>query len=346
MTLIVFILLKNDLLKEGSKGNIDQCALVEASAIGLERVVQAFLEYGANPDQAGDGYCSPLEVASERGHEGTFELLVKYGANISKCGGKRGSAIQAAALNGHNSIVARLLELGADVNTNGYGIWNPGTPLQAATQAGHYDVVHTLLVHGGDVNMCAFVHPAAGPPNRVRNWFTGYPLQLASRFGFLRIVQLLLDFGAMVNINGTVCALESVLKKLSVDTTTLNKNELQYLRAFQSAVLDSPWFGVGVVNLHKMNRRPKRYGIRFNDCGMALHAASNEAHTEVVRLLLHHQADPNASSERDQSMTALHKAVDIHFQYQEKEEKFDETILLLIGSGATIDATSGLGTAF
>jgi hypothetical protein len=85
-----------------------------------------------------------LMWASELGYEKVVQMLMDGGADVNAPGGYYGNALYAASGGGHDKVVQMLMDGGADVNTPG-GEW--GNALQAALYQGHDKVVKLLLEH-------------------------------------------------------------------------------------------------------------------------------------------------------------------------------------------------------
>lgn len=161
-----------------------QCKVLDvAVAEGHLDVVRILLRAGADPNATGDGWGSPLQVASFRGLEAIVQVLLESGADATAHTGTNGTgfALHAAAEKGHPRIVKLLLDHGADPNQTGS---DSGNALNAAALCGNKESVRELLKAGADPHV---------------QTDEGNALQYAAEGGNVKVVQLLLDEGVDVN---------------------------------------------------------------------------------------------------------------------------------------------------
>ena len=101
-----------------------------------------------------------LMLASEVGSERIVEALIEAGADVNK--EADGTALEYACFNGHFQVVRLLLSKGGDPNGNGSGI-----PLMEAARHGHDDIARELILRGANPHLtdpvygCSALHWAA-----------------------------------------------------------------------------------------------------------------------------------------------------------------------------------------
>ncbi|KAJ9654756.1 hypothetical protein H2198_006274 [Neophaeococcomyces mojaviensis] len=154
-------------------------AIMWASQLGHEKVVQALLDKGADVNAQGGYYGNALQEASYGGHEKVVQMLLEKCVDVNAQGGYFGNALQAASHGGHEKVVQMLLDAGADVNAQGGRF---GTALHAATAAGHEAIAEFLL-------------NSSASPNVIDS-FGRTPLHLALYRGDETIVSALVQHGA------------------------------------------------------------------------------------------------------------------------------------------------------
>jgi ankyrin repeat protein len=111
-------------------------------------MVEYLIERGADVNEKGEAWYTPIFGAAYRGDEAMVKLLLDNGAKIAPFG-SHNSAFNHAAQGGHIAIVKMFLDEGADINRNGI---DGATPLHNAVIGGHVEMVKLLLDNGGDVN--------------------------------------------------------------------------------------------------------------------------------------------------------------------------------------------------
>lgn len=107
-------------------------ALILAAEFGNEPMMKMLLDNNAChiPDYGG---CTPLIIASYKGHINCVRLLIKNGADIGSKSVSGRTALHAAVCGDHPSVVKLLLESGANVHAT---TLNGSTPLHHASQRG------------------------------------------------------------------------------------------------------------------------------------------------------------------------------------------------------------------
>jgi ankyrin repeat protein len=107
---------------------------------GIERRARRFDYY---PEQG-----TPLYYAASFGIEHVVKALLDQGAEVDATGGRLGAtAFHAAALRGHVKIMDILFQKGADVNKMDF---IRQTPLNSAVLVDNIEVIKYLLDHGAD----------------------------------------------------------------------------------------------------------------------------------------------------------------------------------------------------
>jgi ankyrin repeat protein len=177
------------LLKAGADvsatGLLRRDALMNAAAMGQNRMVKALLEVGANPKAKDKDGKTALMLANEKEHAEVVRLLREGGSDES------GYAIQEfirAAIKGDVECVRQSLDSGVDVNAV---YQNGANALVSAVRLGHVEVVRLLLERGA----------LASTTSSAKAWGTQFhadALALAAEKGNLEIVRLLLGAGADV----------------------------------------------------------------------------------------------------------------------------------------------------
>jgi ankyrin repeat protein len=120
-----------------------------AALHGHIKVAHRLLQAGADINDAGSLYGTPLQEASAAGNLDMVRFLISEGAAINAPGMSFGTALYAASLYGREAVVEVLLQNGARVNGNGPGPFGYRSPLQAAVARGHYATAQVLFRHHG-----------------------------------------------------------------------------------------------------------------------------------------------------------------------------------------------------
>ncbi len=114
--------------------------LFEAALLGYTKIVQFFLENGANINVINEQGATPLHVAVHNGYYSTAEFLLKNGAKVDALLPKGESALVLAANHGAIDLIKLLIQYGANK-----GLMVKGLNLaQIASQNGHAEAAKLL----------------------------------------------------------------------------------------------------------------------------------------------------------------------------------------------------------
>ena len=246
--------------------------------------LQRLLADGVNANVTqGDG-ATALHWAVHRDDARAIRLLLASGANVNAANALGVTPLWLAAVNGSASIVGSLLEAGADPNVSLRG---GETPLMTAARSGSRETVEQLVAWGGDVN--------AAEHERGQ---TALMWAIAQRHA--DVADLLLAAGADLN------ARTKVWRQL--ENTAGNTNPIGNFRMAHggsTALLFAARNGdIGSV------RVLLTHGANVDDVAAsgtsALVIAAHSGHEALGQFLLEQGSDPNAA---DAGYTALHAAV-------------------------------------
>ncbi len=157
---------------------------------GNRAIIEALINYGADPNASDNYGNTPLMQAAMNNHPDIVELLVDYGAKVNYRGSLRinnfkilgGSALMAAVAGGNLESVQQLVAMGAD--------------LEAPDDSGK-----TALCHAAIAGRLAIAHYliAAGAHLDPRDEFGRTPLMFAVIHFHPQMVKLLIAAGANVH---------------------------------------------------------------------------------------------------------------------------------------------------
>ncbi len=291
-------------------GRKARTALMNAAEAGQADAVRFLLERGARVDARDAGGWTAWMFADRAGQTEVAQILVRAGADPT--GGARSRALSAAVASGDLPAVQASLKAGADPDV---GDDEGKRPLEVAIRAKRRDLVEMLIAAGADLNA-----------NQNASGYT--PLRLAITTDQIEIVQQLLAAGADPNARSSIAGtletpmlmaagtgLEEIVRALvaagaDLCTPTPNGGETPLGRARRLdpgysrsggsipkvalllAELGAETDPTRCSNYRALEERAESASRAELD--RALVAAASAGRVESVRLLLAHQADPNA----------------------------------------------------
>lgn len=309
-------------------------ALHYASIYGHTRTVEFLLDHGATIDAAASGNVTPLAYAVGGRMHDVKRLLLSRGAIVDAPVPLQAVVLSYAALNGDVDIVQTILDLGFDVDaTCGYGM----AALHLAVSGNKHRTIDLLLRRGADVNA-------------RRSGDGSTPLAIAAGWGNAHVFELLLESGALVDLDvlfkavygGNAVIITRIFELhpgIDVNVVfedgtiplTLASEEGNY-KAVEFLLTHGADPDIEAKSLSRHN--PLRLGT-----WKALHAAAHQGELEVARLLLQHDADVNARTERGE--TPLLLALQEHaIRRRYDAERFAAIIEMLLSWGAVPDEHS------
>jgi ankyrin repeat protein len=274
-------------------------AIHTAAASGDVEALKENLEKGtaliAVNEQKKDGM-TPLITASMMGHANVVAYLIEEGADVEAVGTNGATALMIASMMGHTNVMELLLEAGAIVDSEHKFAKN--TALHFASEMGRAEAVELLCKHNASVekektNGGRAIHTAADTNNtavvRVLANVTGpckadvnalllgdsTPLYLAAQRGFVAVGKVLLANGAKTDF--------------SMPTGKLGQH-----------VALPAHFGPGAESNKYPNQAgsdPFAAGYEVGNGATALHAAVENGHLEMTRMLLEAGAIQSAAME-------------------------------------------------
>jgi ankyrin repeat protein len=256
-------------------------ALQDTSFRGYEKMVQMLIDAGADVDNRGGHYGSPLWTASSEGHEKVVRVLIDAGADVDAQGDDRETALQAASSRGYEKVVRLLIDAGADVNSQG---GNRETALQAASSKGYEKVVQTLIDAGADVVTQGAKMSCA--------------LFAAIDKGHEKVVRILVDAGADVKAKkrgyspALYAAVEGGCEKIVQILTEAGADINAQGGPFGNALQEALFYGN-----EQMVQMLIFFGADVNAAGRhgsALQTASESGHEKIVQMLIDAGANVNA----------------------------------------------------
>ena len=311
------------------------------SPVGL-RIAELLLERGVDVNTRRMGDFTPLHVASCFGKLEIVHLLLDHGADTNAETDNGLKILHQVSFGMYKCkedgvrIAELLLEHGAEVDARSE---DHSTPLHIACEYGRLEIVRLLLDHGAEVNaetvnglkplhdvsygkyrsqgdgvrVAQLLLERGANVNTRRNDHRT-PLHLASYFGNVEIVHLLLNNGADPEANAEDDIGEKPLHKVSYGKYRSEED------------------GIRVAQL--LLERGADVNTRRNDHWTPLHAASYSGNVEIVRLLLDHDADPEASAEGDMGEKPLHQ---VSFGKYRSQEDGVRVAQLLLERGADVN---------
>jgi ankyrin repeat protein len=262
--------------------------LQAAVSTGNIQLVDLLLRAGADPDYSAT-LCTdvPLQLAVEAKNYRLTELLLSTGANPN--GGLMGNPLQFAAGHSQHEIARLLLENGADVNF----IDSPmrGTALQVAIANCDIEMVRLLLSWKVDVNVPTLENWVI---RKVSPWLKS-PVHTAVVLNNFELVQILLDAKADVNFCQFMPLLEDYEPAEEDNPLGIDIRDEDHWTPLQVAVINrnhqlvqlllNALAAVDDRGADQRQRTPLRMALEAGDANL-------------VRMLLRHHADINATDDR------------------------------------------------
>ncbi|XP_059159256.1 ankyrin-3-like [Physella acuta] len=239
-------------------------ALMSATLSERENVVDVLLKHKADGNMLNDQHVTCLMIAAEKGNVGIVQSLLDHRVNCNILNKKKCNALMYAAKNGHSQIVSLLLINGIDVDTvNAEG----ESALTLALKFGHLEIVGLLIQREGVSHQSITIQSTED-----LTWIQ------QKDFGS-RIISELLNNATMLNCP----SIDYILQNYYMYTDQLKCGEF--------SELDSV-----IINITKDGYLKKDAICKMVDKIniLPLHLATHLSLTDVVKVLLKHNADVNA----------------------------------------------------
>lgn len=297
-------------------------ALYAAAFFGELAVVKILLSLGADPDECGGKYRTPLGAASAEGHRAVVRRLIKAGANVKYSDARMGNALHIAASRGRSGCVRLLVKAGLDLFDSG---GEKGSALACAASFGHVNTLGTII----KLVCASFAHASLADTSQ---WWSYNSIQDAMT-GALIAAALGGHDGAVKQLTQQMCNLDTIgpMPNSKLSCTPLEaaasgghldivKHLLQMgadpaftnEEAFGSALvasIDGDNISLEVIAaLLEAGCAPNVVvAERCNSVGFPLSLATRSNRIDVVQLLLANNADVNLH--RGSLSTALQEAI-------------------------------------
>ncbi|KAL1794340.1 hypothetical protein ACET3X_007761 [Alternaria dauci] len=257
-----------------SSSSANPTALHAASSNGHYDIVSTLLDRDADINAATPDQGTALYAAAGNLENRIVKLLLDRNADVNVIGGPSRRALNIAAFSGNTEAVRILIERGAEIDPNEDYFY--GSALGAAARRGHADVVRHLLSHSWN-------------PNRTMKTYGSF-LSAAATYNHLEVFQVLLEKEERILVleqalqaaaqRGYAPIVKAILDKES----ELSACTIRYQRAFSLAAF------YGRTEVLKL-LYPK--GIDQAQLDEALYQATDNEHSDTVKLLLDFGADPD-----------------------------------------------------
>lgn len=253
-------------------------------------------------------YKTPLHAATVKGHRDFVQFLLDNGADVDSRGRRDQTALYTASSLGFADVVRLLISRGAnpdvvcdDRDDKGNNImW---TPLLVASKKGKLEAVRALLETQDSKNRADVNH---------QDNFGKSPLHLASRHHSTDLAQLLLDHGATLDARDArdrnALHEASYLGQVMVVGLLLERGaKVDARNKWGSTPLHCAAKAGHLEVVQLLLKEGADPNAQDEDeCSSALHLAAAEGRLKIVEVLLRHEANPQART--DQGETPLELA--------------------------------------
>uniref|UniRef100_A0A452J6A7 Ankyrin-1 n=1 Tax=Gopherus agassizii TaxID=38772 RepID=A0A452J6A7_9SAUR len=276
-----------------------------AARNGHMRIMEILLDHGAPIQAKTKNGLSPIHMAAQGDHLDCMRLLLQYNAEIDDITLDHLTPLHVAAHCGHHRVAKMLLDKGAKPNARAL---NGFTPLHIACKKNHLRVMELLLKTGASIDAV------------TESGLT--PLHVAAFMGHLSIVKILLQRGASPNVSNVVSPIRARGCVVWGPAIPIWASKLQRLPRVWAMCLLSAFprgerGGLPHVpaSLHPASQVPTLLCMALTLCvspqkGFTpLHVAAKYGKVDVARVLLEHDAHPNAAGKVSNGLTPLHVAV-------------------------------------
>ena len=288
-----------------------------ASLLGRSEAVVELLKLGADANAQAEWQRTPLHCACRKGHLDIATELIKHGANLEMKDKKLDTPLHSAALFGFTEIVELLLKNGANVHAQNV---EGSTPLHLADNK---EIASILIENGAKLN--------------AQDTDDYTPLHMACIRDKIEVLSLLLSKGADIKMKDS--------DSRTPLATAKNFEIAKKLVDFGADIHEVDDNGRGLIHQIVEKNNPKDRDVKaitnFLKLGAdinakdangdsPLHLAAHMNHGNIIKELLKHSANVNATN-NDQE-TPLILAV------LSNDDGDTEIICLLIKNGASLEA--------
>jgi ankyrin repeat protein len=249
-------------------------------------MVRLLLSAGADASAATREGITPLSLAAVNGSTRVTSVLLEAGANVNAVLPEGETILMTAARTGQPDVVDMLLAHGADLNAREN--WFGETALIWAAAENHAGAVRVLVRHGADVNARsnALVVPRRRNGQSILPLGSWTPLMYAARQGALESTKALLDAGADMNQidpdGATALVLAIINANYDVAAALIEKGA-------------DPNIGDKEANMAALYAAIDMHRLAIGHGRPNPKPSGNLDVVDVVKLLLAHRADPNAT---------------------------------------------------